>query len=72
MHTHLHGADEGKREDEEEDDDEEGQRSSTGLGPSAHSTSKASIEDVRALRVKLETLLREAGLKVDLNLESIP
>jgi len=28
------------------------------------------IEDVRALRVKLETLLRESGLKVDLNLET--
>ena len=27
------------------------------------------IEDVRALRVKLETLLRESGLKIDLNLE---
>lgn len=71
MHMHLHGADAGEREEGEEED-EEGQWSSTGLGPSAHSTSKTTIEDVRALRVKLETLLREAGLKVDLNLESIP
>lgn len=82
LHPHLHGADEGKRNNEEEegggggvDDDEteEGQKSSAVPGPSAHSTSNATIEDVRALRVNLETLLREAGLKVDLNLvESIP
>ena len=31
--------------------------------------SVAAIEDVRALRVKLETLLRESGLEIDLNLE---
>ena len=41
-----------------------------GLGPSAGSTT-TTIEDVRALRVRLEALLRESGLNVvDLNLES--
>jgi hypothetical protein len=39
-------------------------RSAAGLRSAA-----TRIEDVRALRVKLETLLRESGLKVDLNLE---
>lgn len=39
---------------------------SVGLTRSAVTTT---IEDVRALRMKLETLLRESGLKIDLNLE---
>lgn len=48
----------------DEEAEEARPRSAAGRG-SAVST----IEDVRALRVKLETLLRESGLKVDLNLE---
>ncbi len=72
---HTHGADEGKCEEggAEEGGAREGEearrRSSTGLGPSAGSTT-TTIEDVRALRVRLEALLRESGLNVDLNLES--
>ena len=53
----------GKEEGEAE---EARPRSAAGLGSAV-----TTIEDVRALRVKLETLLRESGLKVDLNLEII-
>jgi hypothetical protein len=48
----------------EEEAEEASPRSAAGLGSAV-----TTVEDVRALRVKLETLLRESGLKVDLNLE---
>ncbi len=69
--NHHHRAEDvnsGKRHDAERDEGEETSlRRSDGLvGSSAALTT---IEDVRALRVKLETLLRESGLKVDLDLE---
>ena len=48
----------------DEEAEEARPRSAAGLGSAV-----TAIEDVRALRVKLETLLRESGLKVDLNLE---
>ncbi|KAF8491183.1 hypothetical protein F5888DRAFT_1737486 [Russula emetica] len=60
-HTHCVEEDDGGREEGEE------------TGPSPRSAGLGSvvttIEDVRALRVKLETLLCESGLKIDLNLE---
>ncbi len=70
-HTHCGAEDvnSGKqRHDAERDEGEETSlRRSDGLVGS--STAVTTIEDVRALRVKLETLLRESGLKVDLDLE---
>lgn len=51
--------DDGGREEGEETSPRSGGLGSVGT----------TIEDVRALRVKLETLLRESGLKIDLNLE---
>ena len=59
------GTDGGGKEEEGEAE-EARPRSAAGLGSAV-----TTIEDVRALRVKLETLLRESGLKVDLNLEII-
>ena len=48
----------------------EGREGETSPGPAGLLESAVTtIEDVRALRVKLETLLRESGLKIDLNLE---
>jgi hypothetical protein len=83
LRQHTHGADEGSHKEENEKDEEKNEegekeeeeregRSSTGPGPSTHSTQNPTIEDVRALRAQLETQLRSAGLKVDLDLESIP
>ena len=66
-HIRAHGAEEGK-ENEEREGEEVG-RGPTGLSSSAGP--KATIEDVCALRVRLEALLRQVGLKVDLNLESL-
>lgn len=66
---HTHGADEAKCEGGGAEEGEARRRSSTGLGPSAGSTT-TTIEDVRALRVRLEALLRKSGLNVNLNLES--
>jgi hypothetical protein len=72
-HLHSHGAGAGANDEEKGEreygmEEEKARGSSVGLGPSARSTQKTTttIEDVRALRLKLETLLREAGLKVDL------
>jgi len=48
--------------------EEESSPRSAGFG-SVVVTTTTTTEDVRALRVKLETLLRESGLKIDLNLE---
>ena len=64
---HVHGAEEGKSEGWDGEEGEEGGRGlSSSTGPKA-----TTIEDVRALRVRLEALLRQAGLNVDLNLESL-
>jgi hypothetical protein len=53
--------------------DDGGRGEGEGTSPSPRSAGLGSvvttIEDVRALRVKLETLLCESGLKIDLNLE---
>jgi len=69
-HVRAHGAEEGEKSGGmEEEGGEEVGRGPTGLSSSADS--KATIEDVRALRVRLEALLRQVGLKVDLNLESL-
>jgi hypothetical protein len=56
----------GGRDDDNEgrEEGEEASPRSDGLG----SVGTTTIEDVRALRVKLETLLCESGLKIDLNL----
>lgn len=66
-HLRVHAAEEGKSEEEEE---EVRRRPPTGLSSSA-GPKATTIEDVRALRVRLEALLRQAGLNVDLNLESL-
>ena len=55
----------GKSEEGEEKENETNPRSSAGFGSAV-----TTIEDVRALRVKLENLLCESGLKIDLNLET--
>ena len=70
-HVRAHAAEEGKKKSEEMEGEAGGEvaREPTGLTSSAGS--KATIEDVRALRVRLEALLRQVGLKVDLNLESL-
>jgi Essential protein Yae1, N terminal len=47
----------------------EGEEEETSPSPRSAARLGSTIEDVRALRVKLETLLCESGLKVDLNLE---
>ena len=66
-HTHCAAAAEDvKSEGDGEGEEEASPRQPAGLLKSAATT----IEDVRALRVKLETLLRESGLKIDLNLEN--
>jgi hypothetical protein len=73
-HTHTHLVEDLKtgRDDDDDGGREEGEetrtspRSPRSDGPGSVVTT---IEDVRALRVKLETLLCESGLKIDLNLE---
>ncbi|KAF8467562.1 hypothetical protein DFH94DRAFT_292386 [Russula ochroleuca] len=61
-HTHCTVSEDVKSEVGEEG--EEASPRSAGLGSAV-----TTIDDVRAFRVKLETLLRESGLKIDLNLE---
>lgn len=61
---HTHCATEESGRDEEGGGGEEAMPGSAGLGSAV-----TTIEDVRALRVKLQTLLRESGLKIDLSLE---
>ncbi|KAN0118642.1 hypothetical protein V8E52_005065 [Russula decolorans] len=71
-HTHTHCTEDlkgGGRGDDDGGREEGGKTSprsprSAGLGSVV-----TTVEDVRALRVKLETLLCESGLKIDLNLE---
>jgi hypothetical protein len=65
-HLRLHGAEEGENSGEWDGREGEGEvgRFSSSDGP----TKATTIEDVRALRVRLEALLRQAGLDVDLNL----
>lgn len=68
-HTHTHSVEDSLKSGRGDGNGgrEEGQETSSrseGLGSVV-----TTIEDVRALRVKLETLLGESGLKVDLNLE---
>jgi predicted transposase YdaD len=64
-HAHSVGGDsehERARGEQEEKEKENGEgEGSTGPGPT--------IEDLHALRVRLETLLQQAGLQVHLNLE---
>lgn len=60
--------------DDDDDDDDDGGKEGEEAGPRSAglgsvATTTTTIDDVRALRVKLENLLRESGLKVDLNLE---
>jgi hypothetical protein len=78
-HTHRDDAgcnsEYGKGEQEQEqkkemEEEEEGEREGgDGGGGSARSPQLRTMEDVRALRVRLEMLLHQAGLQVDLNLE---
>jgi hypothetical protein len=70
-HVRAHAAEEGKKKSEEMEGEAEGEvaREPTGLTSSAGS--KVTIEDVRALRVRLEALLCQVGLKVDRNFESL-
>lgn len=68
---------EGEEQEQEQEQEEEegvGRRPSsgpaTGLRRRAVTMTKTTtIEDLRALRVKLEALLRQVGLQVDLNLD---
>jgi len=64
-HTHIRCAEDLKKNGRDDDEGEESSPRSDGLGSVV-----TTIEDVRALRVKLETLLCESGLKIDLNLET--
>lgn len=62
----------GERDDDGRGEGEGGEGEETSPGPRSAgpgSVVTTTIEDVRALRVKLETLLCESGLKIDLNLE---
>jgi hypothetical protein len=78
-HTHRDDAgcnsEYGKREQEQEqeqkkeEEEEGGERRGGDGGGSAGSPQLRTMEDVRALRVRLEMLLHQAGLQVDLNLE---
>lgn len=66
---HAHCAVAAAAEDvKNEGGEEEASRPGSAAGLRSAATT---IEDVRALRVKLETLLRESGLKIDLNLEIV-
>ena len=72
VRAHARVAEEGKKKREEMEGEAGGEvaREPTELTSSA-GPKPTSIEDVRALRVRLEALLRQVGLKVDLNLESL-
>ena len=68
-HAHTHCVEESKGGGRDDDDggrkgEEPRSPRSAGLGSVV-----TTIEDVRALRVRLQTLLCESGLKIDLNLE---
>ncbi|KAH9983010.1 hypothetical protein BJV74DRAFT_797626 [Russula compacta] len=61
-------------EELEQEQEEVGQRSSSSrpAGLRRRAVTTTTIEDLRALRVKLEALLRQVGLQVDLNLNPEP
>ena len=70
-HVRAHAAEEGKKKSEEMEGEAGGEAAREPTGLTSSAGSKATIEDVRALRVRLEALLRQVGLKVGLNLESL-
>ena len=70
-HTHSHCVEDLKSGRDDEDGGREEGEETTPRSPRSDGLGSVvtTIEDVRALRVKLETLLCESGLKIDLHLE---